>query len=131
MNYKSQKFAILLMFICTLISSAAQIFLKFASKTINFTYPLSLINIYFIAGLVCFAFGAIFMFVAFKMGELSVLFPILATGYVWVSLISPFFFSSDSMNLLKWVGIIIILFSVGMLGFSKPKKNNDNEAIND
>ena len=68
------------------------------------------------------------MFVAFKMGELSVLFPILATGYVWVSLISPFFFSSDSMNLLKWVGVIIILFSVGMLGFSKPKKNNGNEG---
>jgi uncharacterized membrane protein len=110
-----------LMFICTLISSVAQIMFKFASKSLVFTSFSSLMNPYLIMGLACFAFGAGFMFIAFKMGELSVLFPILVMGYVWISLLSPLFFPTDSMNLWKWTGVIIILFSVSLLGFASPK----------
>jgi len=131
LNYKNQKFAVLLMVFCTLTSAAAQIFLKFASKKLVFTSFSSLLNPYLFAGLTCFTFGAIFLFLAFKKGELSILFPILAMGYVWISLLSPLFFSSDSMNLWKWVGVTIIIVSVSLLGFSSSKNVKKEVIMND
>ena len=104
------------MLLCTILASAAHIFLKFGANRINSEAIVSYVNLYLILGLVMFGLGAILMMTAFRMGELSTLFPILATGYVWVSLLSPIFFTSDSMNVWKWTGVIIILISVSMLG---------------
>ncbi len=107
---------------CTLFSSSAQILLKFASNEINLSSISSFFNSYLIFGCICLGIGAILMFMAFKIGELSVLFPILATSYVWVSLISPIFFPEDNMNLWKWVGVGIILLSVSLLGYASSRE---------
>ena len=50
--------------------------------------------------------------VLLKKGELSVLYPIVATSYVWVSILAPFFFPTESMNSWKWMGVLLILFSI-------------------
>ena len=62
------------------------------------------------------------MLLAFKQGELSILFPIVATSYVWVSLLSSLLFPEDVMNIWKWGGVIFILFSVSLLGLASEKK---------
>ena len=61
------------------------------------------------------------MLSAFKYGELTVLFPIIATSYVWVSLLSSWLFP-DTMNVWKWMGVTLILFSVSLLGLASKKE---------
>ncbi|PIZ51548.1 hypothetical protein COY27_03170 [Candidatus Woesearchaeota archaeon CG_4_10_14_0_2_um_filter_33_13] len=115
--------AILLMIICTIFTSLGQVLWKYGVNKINLSYGvITLFNVPFILGFVSYGVGAIFLLLAFKNGELSVLYPIIATSYVWVSILSPWIFPSDSMNLLKWSGVILILFSVSLLGYGNTRK---------
>ena len=123
--------AIFLMLLCTIFSSTAQILLKQGANQLNyaelesfFYWPLGL-------GFLSLGIGAVLMMIAFRSGELSLLFPILSTSYVWVSLLSPIFFAEDSMNYLKWTGVIIILLSVSLLGFSSKSKANGQGKAQD
>jgi len=118
----TSKKAILLMILCTLFTSVGQVLWKFGLNKIDFSFLLTILNLSFILGFVFYGVGFGFMLLAFKQGELTVLFPIIATSYVWVSLLSSWFFLEDSMNLWKWAGVIVILFGVGFLGKATEKK---------
>lgn len=118
--------AIFLMLLCTLFTSTGQIFWKLGVKNASFSNLLSFVNVLFIAGCLFYGVGAILMLIAFKSGELSVLYPIIATSYVWVSLASPLIFLTDKMNVLKWIGVIIILISICILGYGSSKKGEEN-----
>ena len=52
---------------------------------------------------------------ALRYGELSILYPVIALTYVWVSIISVVMFH-ESMNLMKVVGVILIVTGVAVLG---------------
>ena len=132
----NQNVAIVLMFLCTLFASTAHIFLKFGANKINPAELFTVFNLPLILGMGFFGLGALLMMTAFKFGELSVLLPILSMSYVWVSLLSPLFFAADSMNVWKWIGVVIIIVSVSLLGFgsqhqelrlSEEKLNNNSE----
>jgi uncharacterized membrane protein len=112
-----QRNAILLMVLCTLFTSVGQILWKFGVARIDTAVLLTWFNLPFLLGFVSYGFGAILLILAFKRGELSIIYPIIATSYVWVSLISPYLFPTDSMNPFKWTGVLLILFSVSILGW--------------
>jgi len=114
--------AIFLVILCTLFTSSGQIFWKLGLGKINFNNVVSVINLPFVLGFVAYGIGLMLMLMAFKKGELSVLYPIIATSYVWVSLFSPIIFPTDFMNFWKWVGVVVILVSVSILGFSGTSK---------
>ena len=61
------------------------------------------------------------MIIAFKGGELSVLYPIIATSYVWVSIASPFFFETDYMTTSKWIGVFVIIGGISLIGWGAKK----------
>ena len=113
--------AIMLMVFCTLFTSTGQILWKMGVSQIDFANLLTAFNLPFLLGFVSYGLGAILMLIAFKSGELSILYPIVATSYVWVTLLSPFFFA-EIISPLKWVGIVIIVLSVSILGFGSTKK---------
>src|SRR3989338_7301157 len=113
--------AIMLMVFCTLFTSTGQILWKMGVSQIDFANFLTVFNLPFLLGFVSYGLGAILMLIAFKSGELSILYPIVATSYVWVTLLSPFFFA-EIISPLKWVGIVIIVLSVSILGFGSTKK---------
>ncbi len=52
---------------------------------------------------------------ALRKGELSLLYPVLTLGYVWVTVLSVVIFR-DSMNALKICGIATIISGVAILG---------------
>ncbi len=105
--------AIVLVLLCTLLTSTAQIIYKFGIMPFN---------IYMILiGLVIYGAAAAVLITALKGGELSVLYPIIATSYIWVSLFSPVFFSTDSMNMVKWAGIILIVMGISFVGFGSKR----------
>lgn len=78
-------------------------------------------NLYLILGFIFYGFSAVTIVVAFKFGELSVLYPILATSYIWIGLFSPLIFENDVMNVYKWAGIGIIIIGVCLMGRGSRK----------
>jgi uncharacterized membrane protein len=53
--------------------------------------------------------------VAFKDGELSVLYPIISLSYIWVAALSYLVFH-DSFNTPKVIGLVLILCGVAVIG---------------
>lgn len=100
---------------CTFIIATAQILLKAGTKNLSFDTSL-FTNYALLGGLFLYLIGAILFIVALKYGELSVLYPVFATSYIWVCLLSSQFFPEDFMTVEKWVGVLVIILGVGLIG---------------
>lgn len=114
-------YAIGLMVLTTLFTSFAQVFYKMGASKLSFNIIELITNIPLIAGMVLYLFGAVIMIIALKGGEVSVLYPIIATSYIWVSLLSVYFFN-ESMNLFKWIGVFIIISGVMFISLGSKEK---------
>ena len=109
-------FAIVLMLVCTMFTSAAQIFYKFGADRLPeiFTnYPL-------IIGLCLYALAAAIFVLALKFGEVTVLYPIIATSYIWVSILSWIIFG-EVITAFKWIGIAGIVAGITIIAFGSKK----------
>ena len=53
--------------------------------------------------------------VALKYGQLSILYPVIALTYVWVTGLSVMIYS-ESLNLFKVLGLLTVVFGVALLG---------------
>ncbi|MDP7180680.1 MAG: hypothetical protein QF824_05415 [Candidatus Woesearchaeota archaeon] len=116
----TKSWAIGLIILCTLLTSSAQIIYKFGIEPLN---------IYLIAlGLAIYSVAAIILIKALKGGELSVLYPLIATSYIWVSIFSPIFFSTDSMNSTKWIGVVVIIIGISFIGLGSKSNSTTNET---
>ena len=107
----TKRWAIGLVAVCTLFTSFAQVLYKFGADKLSFNLISIITNWPIIAGLFLYGIGAVLLITALKGGDVSVLYPIVSTSYIWVSLFSMYFFG-EIMNLYKWVGIITIFFGV-------------------
>ena len=67
------------------------------------------------AGYCLYAVFAAMMIYALRHGELSVLFPLISLGFVWVAILSVIIFH-EAISPLKGVGIAIIVAGVATLG---------------
>ena len=108
-------FGIMLAFFCTFFTSSAQVFLKFASGGIAFTVGGLLANTHLYAALVLYGIGSLLLIYALKVGDLSVVYPVLATSYIWVILLSNVFFG-ETISFLKLLGIATIFLGVTFIG---------------
>jgi len=124
---RTKKRAILLVILSTFFNSAGQIFWKYGVNKIDLTHLLTILNFPFLLGIASYSIGISCLLPALKRGELSVLYPIVATSFLWITLLSYFLFPSDTMNGWKWAGIIIILFSISILGYGGSKKRKHEE----
>jgi len=116
----TQKKAILLVILATFLTSLGQILWKFGSYHINQNL-LSWLNPPIILGFISYGLAAFILIIALKYGELSTLYPIIATSYVWVAVLSPLFFN-DTFSLTKLIGIAVII-----LGITLIKKGERND----
>jgi len=112
--------AIILMVLCTILISSAQVLYKFGASKISFDPSIFLTNYPVMMGLGLYVIGVFIFVKALKEGDLSVLYPVIATSYIWVSLGSMFFFN-EPMNVWKWIGVFLIVFGVSIIGFSGKK----------
>lgn len=118
---KTNKKAIVLVLFSTLFTSVGQIFLKQGSIGLSLDLFSQLTNYALILGFICYTLGASILIVALKYGELTVLYPLYATNYIWVSILSPIFFPTDSMNPLKWIGVFVIIIGMTLIGNGSRK----------
>ena len=112
--------AALLVLFTTLLTSSAQLLYKKASTTLAFNIGSILTNYYLLGGIAFYAIGGILLIISLRGGEVSVLFPIIATSYIWVSFLSIFFLN-ESINTIKWLGIISIILGIVLIGFGSKE----------
>ncbi len=115
---KTSSWAIVIVLITTILTSAGQVLYKLGTNSLSGNAALIkyILNGYILSGLAAYLFGAVLLITALKYGELSVLYPIIATSYIWVSLASMYFFG-EMMNSFKWAGVIAVIIGVSLIGF--------------
>jgi multidrug transporter EmrE-like cation transporter len=124
---RSSRQSVYLVLGCTVFAAAAQVMMKFGaghpmpalhpgqfSTWIQFGRSL-LSDWQLLAGYALHACNAMLLVLALRDGELSMLYPIIALTYVWVNLLSMYFFG-DQMNFWKGFGIALVIGGVAMLG---------------
>ena len=105
-----------MVFGCTILGAAAQILLKTGANHLSEITFLSVVtNWGLIGGLSLYGISTLLLVLALRDGELSLLYPVIALTYVWVTVLS-FIIFHDRVNPLKLTGIAIIVIGVAVLG---------------
>jgi len=125
--YDNKK-AIILAIVCTIFTSAGQILWKMGLTGFSESNIWSLLNLPFILGFATYGLGAVLMLLAFKYGDLSLVYPFIAASYVWVLLLSWYLFG-DTLNAWKWAGVVVIIVSVSLLGYGSSRAQKEENGV--
>lgn len=112
---ETKLWAIGLILVATLIGAFGPIFFKKASKNFRMSIKALLTNYSLMIGVALYGVSTVLFVPALKGGDLSVLYPFVAIGYIWVCFLSVKFLN-EKMSLLKWAGIIAIIVGVSFIG---------------
>jgi uncharacterized membrane protein len=119
----TQRESIGIVFCCTFIGAAAQVFMKVGAHNLPAAGVMAILgnpfiilgNIALMSGLSLYGLFTLLLIFALRDGELSVIYPIIALNYVWVTFLSLIFFH-ETMNPFKACGITVIVLGVMVLG---------------
>ena len=111
----TELWAIGLVIMATLVGAFGPILLKKTSEKRLSKISSLIKNYHLFGGVGLYAIGTILFIPALKGGDLSILYPFVALGYIWVSLLSVKFLG-EKMSLLKWMGIGMIIVGVSFIG---------------
>ena len=105
-----------LVFLCTILGAAAQVFMKLGGQQLqHFAIAQILTDLPLLAGYTLYGINTVMLMFALRDGELSLLYPVIALTYVWVTILSVFIFH-DLITPLKIAGIVVIMAAVIILG---------------
>jgi uncharacterized membrane protein len=107
--------SILLVFSCTVLGAAAQILMKLGMAHFTLSLSAILTNYSLLGGYALYGVNTLMLILALRDGELSMLYPIIALTYVWVTLLS-YVLLAEPPNLYKNLGIATIVIGVAVLG---------------
>ena len=121
------KLAIALVFICTILGAAAQILMKQGSQAPHADGVMGLITSIFTSpalftGYACYGISTVMLMVALKFGELSVLYPVIALSYVWVTALSVMMYG-EQLNLFKVLGLASVIAGVAVIGLGMRRRS--------
>lgn len=113
----------LLVFLCTVVGAAAQILIKEGATTVAHPGFIAAIVAMFtnrplFIGYCLYGMNMVLMVLALRDGELSLLYPIIALTYIWVTLLSIIIFH-EPMHTFKGIGIALVVIGVAVLGRGK------------
>jgi drug/metabolite transporter (DMT)-like permease len=110
--------SVLLVFFCTLIGAAAQVFFKLGATAIQRPTPLQILTSpALLVGYSLYAVSTGLLILALRRGQLSLLYPVIALTYVWVTVLSMLIFS-ETLNVYKAVGLAVVIAGVAIIGRS-------------
>ena len=112
----TELWAVGLVLIATFVGSFGPILLKKASGTLSLSIIKIIKNKYLFWGVVISAIGNFLFIPALRGGDLSILYPLVSTIYIWTSFWSVLFLK-EHMTKQKWLGIVIIIIGVSLIGF--------------
>ena len=105
---------ILLTALAAFIGSIGQLEFKQGADTLQFDIKMLLTNYHLIAGLAVYALSTVLYVYALSKGNLSVLYPIIATSYIWTLIFSKIFLK-ETVGLTSWAGVFFILLGVTLI----------------
>ena len=106
--------SILLVALTGSLAAVAQVLLKIGTRSISSTLSSWVFNEHLLGGLALYGVGFILMVSALRHGNVSILYPVLATSYIWVALLSTFFLS-EPFPLVRWIGVALIIGGIGVI----------------
>jgi drug/metabolite transporter (DMT)-like permease len=130
---KAKKVSTLLVCLCTVIGAAGQMLMKAGAQAQTQDDALHMLLAIFrtpalFAGFALYGLSAALLVVALKYGELSILYPVIALTYVWVTALSVIFYS-ETFNPTKMLGLGAVVLGVAVLGMSgKPRPRSGSES---
>jgi len=86
----------------------------------HFSFMQAVSNAPLLAGYCLYGINTLLLMLALRDGELSMLYPIIALTYVWVTMLSTYFFN-EQISLPKIAGIMVIVGGVTVLGRATGK----------
>jgi len=98
------------------LGSLGQISFKKASESLSLNLISLISNYWLIIGLIFYGLATLGYVFSLKHGELSILYPLIASSYIFV-LIFSWKFLGETMNIQKIVGTIGIILSVGLINY--------------
>jgi multidrug transporter EmrE-like cation transporter len=105
-----------LVFCCTILGAAAQVLMKTGANHMAQPGLLGMAtNLPLMGGYCLYGLSTLLLVLALKDGELSLLYPVIALTYVWVTVLS-FLIFHDGINPWKLLGIVLIVSGVAVLG---------------
>jgi len=104
--------------ICAVFGALGQLFFKIGSANVSFNILSWIFNFYVVAGVVFYALATIVFIMVLKKAELSLLYPVVATSYIWVAIFSIFIIK-ESLSLLNWLGFLLIIGGVSLTSLKK------------
>ncbi len=104
-----------LVMFASFIGAFGAIMLKKGSAHLHRTFRGIFLNYRLILGGLIYAVSTVLFIIALKGSDLTVLYPLVATTYVWISIFSVKFLG-ERMNKWKWLGIAAILAGVSLIG---------------
>lgn len=123
---KTPLWAMLAVTFSTIITSTAQLLFKIGSEKLAFDISILLQNYYLISGFFLYGIAAAILIKSLKYGELSILYPLIALSYVWVTLLS-YFYLSESLTMYKIIGVFIVILGVTFIGIGSSKNEIRNQ----
>jgi multidrug transporter EmrE-like cation transporter len=115
------------LFIALFLNTTANIFMKLgAIRTTSFlgeggvSLFSKFFNLYFVLGIVFFAFNLLFYFLALTKVNLSVAYPIMTSGAFLIISVFSFYYLKEPFGLVQIVGLVLILS--GIILVSNPIK---------
>ncbi len=114
--------SVVLVFICTILGAAAQILMKTGVNGMDHLDLLRVVtNLPLMAGYCLYGINTLLLMLALRDGELSMLYPIIALTFVWVTMLSAYFFA-EPLSLFKIAGIMVIVGGVTVMGKASAKR---------
>jgi drug/metabolite transporter (DMT)-like permease len=111
---------VLLVGCCTVLGAAAQILMKIGMTHFQPNVWALVTDVPLFIGYVLYGINTLLLVLALREGELSMLYPIIALTYVWVTLLS-YTLLQEPPNALKNAGVAAIVLGVAVLGKGKSK----------
>lgn len=121
-----RKLAIFIVLACTLLVAIGQYLIKLGANRLSHAgFLATMIGIFTIpqlfAGYCLYGVFTVLFVYALRHGELSILYPLIALGYVWVTITAVVAFH-DTVNPLKVIGLVVIILGVAVLGWGGGSK---------
>lgn len=106
--------AVGLVLLGALLGAWGQFLFKLGSRYVEFVLTSWLMNTYIWGGIILYSLNALLSIIALKHGNLSVLYPVAATSYIWVTLISVLVLK-EPISLPQMLGIFMIIVGISLI----------------
>ena len=105
---------ILLTALAAFIGSIGQLEFKRGADNLQFDIKLLLTNYHLIIAVAVYAVSTVLYVYALSKGQLSILYPIIATSYIWTLMFSKILLN-EQISLTGWAGVFFILLGVTLI----------------